>query len=115
MKTPKLHLVSLASSAGVIAYISFVAWLMTNLGHWIDVPKQTLIGPVIFLTLFVLSATVVGSLVLGYPIWLYFENKKKDAVRLFVYNVIFLFLMFVALVAAAFFFFLNSTPLTISN
>lgn len=101
MKIPKLYLVSLACSAGVIAYISFVAWLMTSLSGWIDVPKQTLIGPVIFLTLFVLSATVVGSLVLGYPIWLYFENKKKDAVRLFLYNVIFLFLMLILLVSLA--------------
>ncbi|MBI5654584.1 hypothetical protein HZC53_02965 [Candidatus Uhrbacteria bacterium] len=101
MKTPKLYLVSLASTAGVIFYISFVAWLMTNLGGWIDVPNQKLIGPLIFLTLFVLSATVVGSLVLGYPIWLYFENKKKDAVRLFGYNVVFLFLMLVLLVALA--------------
>jgi len=43
--------------------------------------------------LFVLSATVVGSLVFGRPVYLYFEGKKKEAVALFLYTASFLALI----------------------
>lgn len=99
MKTPKLYVISLVSSAGVLVYILFVAWLMKSLGSWLPGPDPQILAPTIFLLMFVLSATIVGSLVLGYPIWLYFENKKKDALRLFGYNVLFLFVYLVLAIA----------------
>jgi hypothetical protein len=37
--------------------------------------------------LFVLSATIVGSLVLGRPILLHLEGKKNEALRFFGYTV----------------------------
>ncbi len=49
---------------------------------------NTLLGPVIFLLLFVVSATVVGLLVLGKPIILYWEGYKKEGIKLLIYTVI---------------------------
>ncbi|MFA4937084.1 MAG: hypothetical protein WC575_02215 [Patescibacteria group bacterium] len=49
---------------------------------------NTLLGPVAFLLLFVVSATIVGLLVLGKPVTLFLEGFKKEAVRLLFYTVI---------------------------
>jgi len=48
-------------------------------------------GPAVMLLLFVFSALVTGLLVLGYPIWLYLEQRKRDAVRVLLCNVGWLF------------------------
>lgn len=42
--------------------------------------------PVVMLLLFVLSAAVTGSLVLGRPILWYLDGRKAEAFRLFVYT-----------------------------
>ncbi len=48
----------------------------------IDVP----FAPIIFLMVFVLSAGVTGSLVLGKPLLMYLNNQKSEAVKLFLYT-----------------------------
>lgn len=75
IKTSFLH------SLGVLIYISLVAWIMTN-AEKIFGKMNDWLGPVAFLLLFTLSALVVGGLILGKPIMLYLDGKKKDAVRL---------------------------------
>lgn len=52
-------------------------------------------GPVVLLLLFVLSATIVGSLVLGRPIYLYLNGSKPDAIRLLFYTIGWLFVIIV--------------------
>jgi hypothetical protein len=49
--------------------------------------KTSFWGPLALLMLFVLSATIVGSLVLGRPILLHLEGKKNEALRFFGYTV----------------------------
>lgn len=99
--------------AGLVAYVSAVAWIMSN-GESIFGRLPNVLGPTAFLLLFVLSAAVTGSLFLGYPLYLYFEGRKKEALRLFAYNLAVLFalvcLYFVGLLAVLWF-----MPVTISN
>lgn len=90
MKRPNLFFVSLASMGGLVAYVASVAWVMSN-GEHIFGRLQGVVGPTAFLLLFVLSATVTGSLFLGYPLYLYFEKRKAEALRLFLTNVAVLF------------------------
>jgi hypothetical protein len=45
---------------------------------------DSVIGAIGFLMLFVLSAGVVGSLIVGKPIFMYLDGKKKEAVSLLV-------------------------------
>lgn len=67
-----------------------VSLIMRN-GEKIFGKMENFLGPIAFLLLFVLSASVVGALVLGRPILLYLDGFKKEAVKLFGYTVSWLF------------------------
>jgi hypothetical protein len=73
---------SFLSSLGALAYITFVALLMQN-GEIIFGKFTNILGPITFLLLFVVSALVVGALILGKPFMLYLDGKKKEAMSLF--------------------------------
>lgn len=67
-------------------YIFTIAALMTW-GTSMVKPKDSFIAPVAMISLFTLSAAVMGYLFLYQPIQLYFDNKKKEAVKLFLQTV----------------------------
>lgn len=73
---------SLVNALGTYLYIVLVAWVMSNGEKWFANMDGVMIG-VAMLTLFTLSAAIVGGFILGKPFLLYTENKKKDAVILF--------------------------------
>jgi hypothetical protein len=73
------------NALGTVAYVAVVATLMSN-GEKIFGQMSDILGPLIVLTLFVLSAAVTSSLVLGKPILMYLNNQKSEAVRLFIYT-----------------------------
>jgi len=89
-KSCKLCWHGLASSVGVFVYVVIVTLIMSN-GEKLFGKMTTLGGPIAFLMLFVFSALITGSLVLGRPIYLYLNGKKEEAVRLFFCQVIWLF------------------------
>lgn len=70
----------------VLLYTSGVAWILFN-GPRIFGRVASFWGPLALLMLFVVSATIVGSLVLGRPVLLYLEGKKNEALRFFGYTV----------------------------
>ncbi|MBX4188416.1 MAG: hypothetical protein KW793_04785, partial [Candidatus Doudnabacteria bacterium] len=49
--------------------------------------KETILIPMMMLMVFVLSATITGSLVLGRPVMMYLNGQKTEAVRLFLFTV----------------------------
>lgn len=95
----KLPLYSLISSFSVLGYILLVALLMSN-GNELFGNMPSIISFVAFLMLFVLSALITGLLVLGGPIYLYFENKKPDALKLLAYNVGWMVMITITVLAA---------------
>ena len=72
---------SLINSAATVIYILIVATIMTNAERIFD-EMSSFLAPVVFLSLFTLSAFVVGTLILGKPIMLYMDGKKKEGVSL---------------------------------
>ena len=70
---------------GVVAYVCVVALVMAN-GNRIFGVKDTAVTPIAALMLFVLSAAVTGSLVVGKPLLMYLNNQKNEAVKLFIYT-----------------------------
>lgn len=68
-----------------------VAWLLSNdkrlFGEFSGFG-----GPMAMLLLFVLSATITGSLVFAQPIHFYFSGAKKESFQLLIATLIFLFL-----------------------
>jgi len=78
----KYLLESFGLASGTVIYVAFVGLVMMNAEHIFG----SMPGPInfmAFLLLFVVSATITGSFVLGRPLYLYFSDKKKDALALF--------------------------------
>jgi len=94
----KLFKLGFLFALGQGVYISFVALLMRNAERFLSNTPDNILAPITFLTLFVLSAAVSGALVLGKPILLYMEGKKKEALQLFGFTLFWLFIFFTILV-----------------
>lgn len=78
---------------GVVAYVGFFAWFVNSLHNWFGSDPGGWLGMVFFLMMFIISASVTGSLVLMKPILLFMEGERKEAVHLFLYTLGFLVLM----------------------
>lgn len=101
MKKPATGLHSFAHAILAVLYISGVAWFLSNMKR-IFGPGPSPRGiwpPLLFLLLFVMSATIVGSLVLGRPLLMYLDGEKKEAVRFFGYTLGWLVLLTLLLFA----------------
>ena len=86
MKIKNLILKSLVNTLGIGVYISLVVVLINTAGH-VSIKMPGFLGPMAMLLLFVLSAAITGALFVGEPILFYLSDKRKDAVKLFIYTI----------------------------
>jgi len=93
LKDKKLILDSLLNILGVSFYIFLVAQIMENGERWFGKLSNNILGPVAFLMLFTLSAAVVGGLIIGKPLYLFFNGQKKESARMVVYSIEWLFII----------------------
>jgi hypothetical protein len=94
----KLLRSSLRNALGTAVYVAIVALIIYN-AQKIFGTMRNITGPISFLLLFVTSAAITGFLVLGQPVMLYVDNKKKDAIKLFILTVAWLFILTVIALA----------------
>jgi len=99
MKTSKLLIIALLNSLGISVYIATVVLLMSNAQKFFG-PANNFLGSLAILLLFVLSATIVGLLVLGRPGYLYFNGFKKEGIALLICTVAFLLIITIAVFGA---------------
>jgi hypothetical protein len=79
------------------AYISIIGLVM-NWGTKFAPKSPTVLAPIAIISLFTLSAAVMGYLFCFQPIQLYFDRRKKQAVTVFLQTVlVFGCLTFIAL------------------
>ena len=71
----------LLHASGAFLYIVAVATMMYNANHVFGT-KDNFLTPILVLSLFVLSAAVMGMLIFGKPVMLYMDGKKRDSVKL---------------------------------
>lgn len=73
----------------IIIIVSFMFYLQAS------APKASniVLIPIAMLLLFVFSAALTGFLVFGKPVMLYLDGKKKEAISLIGYTLIFLFVI----------------------
>jgi hypothetical protein len=90
---------AVAHSLGVVVYVALVSLFMTNVAGIFPAGQDTFLAPLAMLTLFVLSAAITGSLVLGRPILWYIDGRKKEAVSLFIYTLGCLFVFIIIIFA----------------
>ena len=88
MKKPFLYALAVAL---YIVIIVFVINAVTQI-----LPGKTILIPMVMLSLFVLSAAIMGFLFLSEPLHLYMENHKQQAVAFFA-KVVGIFACFVIL------------------
>ena len=65
-------------------YISLIASMMFFLNHNKVSNDNTVFAPIAFISVFSLSAAMMGYIFLANPLMLYLDGKKKEAVNLFV-------------------------------
>lgn len=88
------------NSLGALVYIILVVTFINNAEKIFGQGEHKYFIPVIMLTLFVLSALVTSSLILGKPLMLYFDGQKKDSVKLLLYTIISLAVLLALVVLA---------------
>lgn len=88
----------LINALGASTYIVLVVSIMSFMGRVEHRPNGQFIIPVAILSMFTLSAAVMAYIFGYHPVQLYFENKKKLAIQLFLKTVV----MFAALTALIF-------------
>lgn len=71
-----------ANAFAALVYIVLVAVVIRGIGWLLGSTEDGFMAPVAVLSLFVLSAAVMASLVFGKPAMLYVDGKKKDALRM---------------------------------
>lgn len=79
-----------ARNAILTAAYVFLVSLIFQYGEKVFGKMDNLIGPAAFLMIFVLSAALTGTLILGKPVLMYLDGKKKEAVKLFGLTILFL-------------------------
>lgn len=82
----KLLTKAFRNTTAVAIYIFLVSQIMNN-GDKIFGKNDNLFAPFAFLLLFSLSAAIVGSLVFGQSVMLFFEGKKKESIQAAIYSV----------------------------
>ena len=70
------------NALAAVGYICIVASVMFY-GSQYKGPDNSIFAPIAFISVFTLSAAVMGYLFLSQPLLMYFEGKKKEAVNLF--------------------------------
>lgn len=85
---------ALANALWTVLYIILIATFFFSAQSIFGDGKNMLI-PVIMLMLFVFSAALTGSLILGRPILWYMEGKKKEALTLLGYTLAVFFVVMV--------------------
>lgn len=96
MKKPLLH------AFGAALYIVFIVSITFTVGQLLKEQNDTILAPMTMLSLFVLSAAVMGYLFISEPLYLLVENKKKEAITFFAKTVGF-FACFVVIFAIVLF------------
>lgn len=101
MKKLASHIIGLMEALGVTFYCVFAAIIMDVLSSSsLPIENQTIFG-VVFLLFFILSALITGGMVLGYPIWLFFEKKNhKEAIQVLVFAALWMIVSLVITILA---------------
>ncbi len=87
---------SFFATALLLIYVLCVSYLMQNGEKLFGNQPDDIMAPIIILLLLVFSALICGILLLGGPIYLYFEGDKKTAIKMLFTNASFLAVMLLA-------------------
>jgi len=76
--------IGFVQALGLAGYIGVFALSVFRIQNWVHVknlPPHPAIGMVLFLLAFVISALICSSLVFAYPVMLFFDGRRRDALQ----------------------------------
>lgn len=79
MRVKNIILKGLYQSLGLAAYCILIAFIMSNLSKLFTNSTMDLLQGFMFLTIFLVSALITGSIALAYPISLAYKKNIKEA------------------------------------
>ena len=88
MKKNNLSKSGFFQALGVVAYCLLIASVLFNLEKLFITPPGFM-GVTIILILLVFSATICGSIVFGYPVYLALHNRIKEAISLLAFTLLY--------------------------
>ena len=103
MRVKNIILKGLYQSLGLAAYCVLVAFIMINIPKLFSASGETmdLMQGFIFLTIFLVSALITGSIALAYPISLAYRNNIKEAAFIVLSTVVWsIIFLIIALITA---------------
>lgn len=101
MKKLDSYLIGLLQASAVIIYCLFIAGLLNLFGNVFTAPAGLLGSVFIYLVLLVFSAAVTGSIVFGYPAYLFLKTKQaKKSLLILSYTLLYC-LAFIIIVVVA--------------
>lgn len=97
----KLLAAGFLNALGAIIYIGLVATLMTS-SNRLFMGAGPFVSSMAIICLLVLSAAIMGAIILGRPILWYFNGRKEESIKLFLYTVgwFFVFTMIIFILMA---------------
>jgi len=90
MNNSKIALNGLLHAAGTVVYIALISLLLYYGGRIFG--NNSILSIISILSLLVLSATIIGALMLGRPVMWFLNGAKKEAIKLFSFSLIWLLL-----------------------
>ncbi len=90
--------IGLFQAAGLTLYVSLFASCAYFIGQWAEVQgikPAPVVAMIIFLLAFVISAAISGSIMFGYPAFLFFGNKKDEAIKIILWSLVWLVAIFI--------------------
>jgi hypothetical protein len=98
LKKFSLGFIAFWQALGLVVYCGLVGLLIWRGNQWFG-PVTSFVGPILFLSLFVVSTLICALLALGYPIVLFWLRKQKiEALKLVGYTslwLLFFILLFI--------------------
>jgi len=102
MKTKlSLPFIGFLQTSGLTVYVSSVVYLMQTLGGGNVGPSNPMFSGISILLLFVMSAMISASIMLGYPAWLYRGGKTKQAFTIVGWSIGWLLVYFIVFLTCA--------------
>ena len=94
--------IGLFQATGLAVYVTLLALSFRIISSWLpSMDIGPVAGMILSLLLFVLSALISGSTILGYPLFLFFEGKRREAVSVVLWSVFWLLAFFLTFGAVA--------------
>lgn len=92
----KLVKIAFLNVLGEGIYVFLLALFLSSMERIFgNTPDNHILAPLTFLFLFVLSASISGALILGRPALMYMDGKKKEALELFGFTLLWLFVFII--------------------